>query len=163
MTALLLPVEVIARDLDIRLVLGARLAARGFSSFIGEPSVIHRIGRRLPGGVYVGKGLIGGYFTPDATEFRALKRAGFASLLDVQNNPYSFIFDGQAGALDHAIASASLVPQVVDTMEWHINADEPALLDYNLEHGRDPALFDPDSPYRVSDHDPVVVGLDLTD
>jgi predicted extracellular nuclease len=93
----------------------------------------------------------------------ALKSAGFTSLFDVQSNPYSFIFDGQAGALDHAIASASLVPQVVDTMEWHINADEPALLDYNLEHGRDPALFDPDSPYRVSDHDPVVVGLDLTD
>ena len=92
-----------------------------------------------------------------------MKSAGFTSLFDVQSNPYSFIFDAQAGALDHAIASASLVPQVVDTIEWHINADEPALLDYNLEHGRDPALFDPDSPYRVSDHDPVVVGLDLTD
>lgn len=92
-----------------------------------------------------------------------LKSAGFTSLLDVQSNPYSFVFDAQAGALDHAIASASLVPQVVDTIEWHINADEPALLDYNLENGRDPALFDPDSPYRASDHDPVVVGLDLND
>jgi hypothetical protein len=92
----------------------------------------------------------------------ALKNAGFTSLLDARSNPYSFVFDAQAGALDHAIASASLVSQVVDTIEWHINADEPALLDYNLENGRDPALFDPDSPYRASDHDPVVVGLDLT-
>jgi len=92
----------------------------------------------------------------------ALRNAGFTSLLEAQTNPYSFVFDAQAGALDHAIASASLVPQVVDTIEWHINADEPALLDYNLENGRDPALFDANSPYRASDHDPVVIGLDLT-
>ncbi|MGB5490976.1 MAG: hypothetical protein WBM76_09150, partial [Woeseiaceae bacterium] len=91
-----------------------------------------------------------------------LGKAGFTSLLDAQSNPYSFVFDAQAGALDHAIASATLVPQVVDTIEWHINADEPALLDYNLEHGRDPKLFDANSPYRASDHDPVIIGLDLT-
>ena len=55
------------------------------------------------------------------------------------------------------------MPQVVETIEWHINADEPPLLDYNLEHRRDPSLFDADSPYRASDHDPVVIGLDLAD
>jgi hypothetical protein len=92
----------------------------------------------------------------------ALKNAGFTNLLDAKSDAYSFAFDAQAGALDHAIASASLAPQVVETIEWHINADEPTLLDYNLEHGRDPALFDPDSPYRASDHDPVIIGLDLT-
>ena len=91
-----------------------------------------------------------------------LGKAGFTSLLDAQINPYSFVFDAQAGALDHAIASTTLVPQVVDTIEWHINADEPALLDYNLENGRDPELFDANSPYRASDHDPVIIGLDLT-
>jgi predicted extracellular nuclease len=47
-------------------------------------------------------------------------------------------------------------------MEWHINADEPQLLDYNLEHGRDASLFDPNSPYRASDHDPIIIGLDLS-
>ena len=46
--------------------------------------------------------------------------------------------------------------------EWAINADEPAVLDYNLEAPRDPALFDPSSPYRFSDHDPLIIGLDLT-
>jgi len=46
-------------------------------------------------------------------------------------------------------------------MEWHINADEPRLLDYNLENGRDPNLFDGTTPYRASDHDPVVIGIDL--
>ncbi len=92
----------------------------------------------------------------------AFGSAGFTSLLDAASNPYSFLFDAQAGALDHAIVSPTLAPQVVETMEWHINADEPALLDYNLEFGRDPALFDASIPYRASDHDPVVIGLDLT-
>jgi predicted extracellular nuclease len=52
-----------------------------------------------------------------------------------------------------------VVAQVAEVFEWHINADEPPILDYNLEFGRDPDLFDPLSPYRVSDHDPIVIGL----
>jgi len=90
----------------------------------------------------------------------ALRNAGFTSLLENNANPYSFVFDAQAGALDHALASASLLGQVRETIEWHVNADEPQLLDYNLENGRDPGLFDPASPYRSSDHDPIIVGLD---
>jgi predicted extracellular nuclease len=92
----------------------------------------------------------------------ALKNAGFTNLPESQGSPYSFVFDGQAGALDHAVASASLAQQVVETIEWHINADEPQLLDYNLENGRNPALFDADSPYRASDHDPVIIAIDLS-
>ena len=91
-----------------------------------------------------------------------LKNVGMTNLAEADDNVYSFVFDAQAGALDHAVASASLLPQVVETIEWHINADEPPLLDYNLEFGRDPALFDGSSPYRASDHDPVIIGLDLT-
>ena len=75
---------------------------------------------------------------------------------------YSYVFRGRSGALDHALASATLAAQVAGVIEWHVNADEPPVLDYNLEHDRNPALFDPDSPYRSSDHDPVIVGLDLT-
>ncbi len=91
----------------------------------------------------------------------ALKNAGFTNLLEAGSNPYSFNFDAQIGALDHALASASLTRQVSETIEWHINADEPRLYDYNLENGRDAALFDANSPYRASDHDPVIIGLDL--
>ncbi len=88
--------------------------------------------------------------------------SNFVNFVEATDDAYSFVFDAQAGALDHALATPSLVPQVIATMEWHINADEPALLDYNLEFGRDPELFDPDSPYRASDHDPVIIGLSLT-
>jgi len=92
----------------------------------------------------------------------ALKDRGLAALLETRPNPYSFVFDGQAGALDHALATPSLAGQVREAIEWHVNADEPRLLDYNLENGRDAGLFDPNSPYRASDHDPIIIGLDLT-
>ncbi|MFL6674979.1 MAG: hypothetical protein ACJ8LG_17005, partial [Massilia sp.] len=44
--------------------------------------------------------------------------------------------------------------------EWHNNADEPDALDYNLgDTPQDPYVKD---PFRASDHDPVVVSLNLT-
>ena len=73
---------------------------------------------------------------------------------------YSFVFAGQAGALDHAMASRALYSHVTGAAEWHINADEPSLIDYNLDFGRDTSLFDGATPFRASDHDPVIVGLD---
>ena len=93
-----------------------------------------------------------------------LKSAGLDNLLETFSGTdvYSYVFNGQAGALDHAFASASLVPQVTEVVEWHINADEPPVRDYNLESGRAAALFDDRNPYRTSDHDPVIIGLDLS-
>jgi hypothetical protein len=75
---------------------------------------------------------------------------------------YSFVFDGQAGYLDHALASPTLVSQVTGATEWHINADEPDLLDYDtsFKPPQQDAIYEPNA-YRSSDHDPVVVGLDL--
>lgn len=92
----------------------------------------------------------------------ALKNAGLTSLLEGNTSAYSFQFDAMAGALDHAVASPGLNGQISEVIEWHINADEPQLLDYNLENGRGADLFDSNLPYRSSDHDPVIIGLDLT-
>jgi predicted extracellular nuclease len=94
----------------------------------------------------------------------ALKSAGFTNLLEaaVGGNTWTSVFAGESGALDHALANASLLPQVVAATDWHINADEPKALDYNLEYGRDPSLFNASSPARSSDHDPIIVDLDLT-
>ena len=99
------------------------------------------------------------YYLEDPIE--TFRSAGLVDLLTGQPNPYSFVFRGQSGAYDYAFATASLAPQVRGALEWHINVDEPPVLDYNLEFGRDPALFDPDIPYRASDHDPVIVGIEL--
>ncbi len=76
---------------------------------------------------------------------------------------YSYLFDGQFGYLDYALASQSLVPQVTGATTWHINADEPDILDYDITFKQDAqdALFEP-NPFRASDHDPVIVGFNLT-
>lgn len=83
---------------------------------------------------------------------------------------YSYVFNGAAGRLDHALANASLAAKVHRALHWHINADEPAVLDYNTEFKApaggcglgacppDPTVLD---AYRSSDHDPVVIGLDF--
>jgi hypothetical protein len=75
---------------------------------------------------------------------------------------YSFVFDGQAGYLDHALSTPSLTGQVMGATEWHINADEPDLLDYDtsFKSATQDTFFEPDA-FRSSDHDPVLLGLDL--
>lgn len=72
---------------------------------------------------------------------------------------YSYVFDGESGYLDHALANATMASQVVGVSEWHINADEPSVIDYNTEFK--PQDLYTSTPYRSSDHDPVVVGLRL--
>jgi predicted extracellular nuclease len=92
-----------------------------------------------------------------------LRNGGLVDELGRLINPYSFVFDGQSGRLDHALTTASLSSQVTGATEWHINADEPRILDYNLEFkgsGQSPDLYTA-TPYRSSDHDPVLVGVNL--
>jgi predicted extracellular nuclease len=73
---------------------------------------------------------------------------------------YSYTFDGAAGYLDHALANVSLLGQVTGAADWHINSDEPDIFDYDttFKPPAQDALYEV-NPYRTSDHDPVVVGL----
>lgn len=76
----------------------------------------------------------------------------------------SYSFDGLWGSLDHALASGSLASQVTGTYKWGINAEEPAVLDYNMENKdnvQDASYFNAD-PYRSSDHNPILIGLNLS-
>jgi predicted extracellular nuclease len=79
----------------------------------------------------------------------------------VGDHAYSFVFQGQSGYLDHALASPSLATQVTGVTEWHINADEPVALDYNVEFKSPDQVDDFYAPtaFRSSDHDPLLVGL----
>jgi predicted extracellular nuclease len=73
---------------------------------------------------------------------------------------YSYVFDGQLGYLDTAFATRSMLNRVRGLTIFHINADEPDILDYDMSFKlpAQDALYEP-LPYRVSDHDPVIVGL----
>jgi predicted extracellular nuclease len=75
---------------------------------------------------------------------------------------YTYVFSGQWGYLDYALANGALQSAVTGTTVWHINADEPDILDYNLDFKKPPqqALYEPNA-FRASDHDPVIVGLEL--
>jgi len=95
----------------------------------------------------------------------AMEVAGFVSLLhDFHGDSvYTFAFDGMWGALDHAFASESLRDRVTGAAAWHVNADEPSVLDYKVEFkSRDQVveLYAP-GPYRASDHDPLLIGIQL--
>ena len=94
-----------------------------------------------------------------------IRDAGYTDLIRsfVGADAYSFAFNGESGYLDHALASPSLVPQVTGAAEWHINSDEPVVLDYNVEF-KSPnqvnTLYAANA-FRCSDHDPLIVGLSL--
>ena len=90
---------------------------------------------------------------------------GFVNLVEKfqGNRGYSYLFGGESGYLDHALASSALSSQVTYAMEWHINADETTLFDYNMEDktAQQQADFYQPTAFRGSDHDPVVVELAL--
>ncbi len=98
---------------------------------------------------------------------QAFKDAGYTDLISqfvpVGNGPqgtgggYSYVFDGAVGYLDHALASPSLAPQAKTAAEWHNNADEPTVIDYDSSFN--PAGYYATNAYRASDHDPVLVGI----
>ncbi|WP_147114177.1 ExeM/NucH family extracellular endonuclease [Tateyamaria sp. syn59] len=86
---------------------------------------------------------------------------GLVDLIDQfigQDEAYSFVFDGQRGALDHAIASGGMAGLITGASEWHINADEPDLLSYNSAFNNS-NFYEP-SQFASSDHDPLIIGID---
>ena len=57
-----------------------------------------------------------------------------------------------------------MLAEITGTTVWHINADEPDLIDYDtsFKQPAQDAIYAPDA-YRSSDHDPVIIGLDVCD
>ena len=99
---------------------------------------------------------------------RVLEDAGYVNTKTLNGNdkfpcaggPPSYVFGGEWGSLDYALASDSLAPFITGATAWTVNAPEPAVFDYNTE-GASADLYAPDF-YRFSDHDPIVVGIDLS-
>ena len=107
-----------------------------------------------------------------------LERGGLTDVVTAKlgAGTYSYLFAGQLGHLDYAFASATLLSKVTGATIWHINSDESQLFDYNDEIKSDSEapfekkpdgsrlepprmLWEPESPFRASDHDPVLVGI----
>lgn len=69
------------------------------------------------------------------------------------DSSYSYSYRGEVGYLDHALCNSTMLPQVTGMVGYHINSDE--LDDYTYDKSNDVTM------YRCSDHDPILVGLNL--
>ncbi len=74
----------------------------------------------------------------------AFKLAGVAQ-------PYSYVYNGLTGRLDHALLSPGMAARLKGAAEWHINADEADDVGYQDRNVP--------GPWRSSDHDPLLLGF----
>lgn len=94
---------------------------------------------------------------PDELPISTLAEGGLRNVLRASGPPappYSFAYRGQVGLFDYAFATPAL--EVTQAAPWHINADEPRLLDYAEDSAS--RSFRADA-FRSSDHDPILVGV----
>ncbi len=68
------------------------------------------------------------------------------------HQPYSYVYNGLTGRLDHALLNPGMAARLKGAAEWHINADEADETGYQ---GRNVP-----GPWRSSDHDPLLLGFD---
>ena len=99
------------------------------------------------------------------TPLRCLESNGYTNLVadKIGEQAYSYHYGGESACMDHAFANEALVPHVTQLSEWHCNADEAPTLSYYLAKNNDGSSLQQfsDSPYRSSDHDPLLIGLQL--
>ncbi|HLV48669.1 MAG TPA: ExeM/NucH family extracellular endonuclease [Aliidiomarina sp.] len=94
-----------------------------------------------------------------------LRRNGYRNIANrLAPEGYSYVFRGEMGSLDHILAHSDIADAVTGIDFWHINADEPVAFEYGTRHKtaqqqRD--WYEP-TPYRSSDHDPVIIKVDST-
>ena len=93
---------------------------------------------------------------------RLLRQLGWRDVFEVTgaSEVYSYVYAGQAGRLDHGMVTAALAPAVSGAAIWHTNADEAEAFHYQTSH-RNPEWHSV-SPWRTSDHDPLLIGLDFS-
>ncbi|WP_231953594.1 ExeM/NucH family extracellular endonuclease [Actinoplanes derwentensis] len=67
----------------------------------------------------------------------------------------SYVYGGESGSLDHALVTGEFAKRITGVDIWNINSVESFAFEYD---GYGP--FYESGPFRSSDHDPVVVGLE---
>lgn len=89
---------------------------------------------------------------------QVLTGAGMVDLLpELTDDQYTYTFNGQLGSLDHAIATPELAAAITGIGVWEINSAEWS------DRGFEFDAAEPGTPYRSSDHDPIVLGMTAVD
>lgn len=107
--------------------------------------------------------LLVGDFNAYAMEdpMQVLYDGGYTNVQEISPvEEWSYSFSGLSGSLDHVLANDAALELATGTDIWNINSGESVALEYSRFniHG---TVFHDAGPYRSSDHDPVVLGLDL--
>jgi predicted extracellular nuclease len=89
-----------------------------------------------------------------------LTAAGYVDLGSTKTSKQTYSFDGAIGSLDHIFASSTAVKDVAAVDIWNINAYESIAFEYS-RYNYNATDFYSATPYRSSDHDPILVGINL--
>jgi 5'-nucleotidase len=92
---------------------------------------------------------------------QVLYDAGYSSLAQEYDARPTYLFGGLVGSLDHALANEAALGTTTGADVWNINSVESPALEYSRHNYNVTQLFDPTTPFRSSDHDPLVFGVDV--
>jgi predicted extracellular nuclease len=104
-------------------------------------------------------------FNTSGTPVDITKSYGYINAITLKDtekeqSSWSYSYNDEVGSLDHILISPSLETRLIDAVDWHINAAESSLYDYNEEYKGDYADdFYVDDAYRSSDHDSAIISL----
>lgn len=90
---------------------------------------------------------------------KVITDAGFINQ-GAKSGEYTYAYGGTVGSLDHVFASPEANSTVNDVDVWNVNSVEPVALEYSRYNSNATNFYVAD-PFRSSDHDPVVLGLNL--
>lgn len=96
----------------------------------------------------------------------AFEKAGFVNQLTRfhKDQAYSYVYQGESGNLDHALADAKMADMIQTAGDWHINADEPTALEYDpaYKSAEQQEKYYAADAFRSSDHDPLYIDVAAT-
>lgn len=92
---------------------------------------------------------------------KALTDAGWVH--ESADSAASYVYGGRSGSLDHVFSNATADPLVRGVASWALNAQESVAFEYSRANSNAHLAFEADNPYRSSDHNPEIIGLDVID
>ena len=73
----------------------------------------------------------------------------------------SYVYGGRSGSMDHVFANSAAHPLITEVRTWAVNAQESIAFEYSRANYNAYLAFEADNPYRASDHNPEIIGLNL--
>lgn len=92
---------------------------------------------------------------------QVLYSAGYTNLGEKYGAGHTYLYGGRVGSLDHILASPALAEKVESAQVWNINSVESVALEYSRYNSNITDFYEANE-FRSSDHDPLLVGMNLT-